>query len=190
MLDSDIVPLFGDKFAQVRLGRITLRSFCQTINVKLSGPSIQLAEPTNIGWHNDDRGRWDGDPPPKLTPLPQLRFELERTGNVIVDGLIDDFYGFLAKLQNSSIEGKAVTVMFRGLLISKFHTKESQSSDAFPRFYGLLLNKEHENEDVYKRANLFFIDPPSCKRFIGTEEDDYEDAQTMCVSNFRSCFND
>jgi hypothetical protein len=140
MLDSDIVTLFGDKFAQVRLGRITLRGFCQTINIKLSGPSIQLTEPTNIGWHQDDTERWDVDLPPKLTPLPQLTFELESTGDVTVDGSIGDFYGLLAKLQTSSIEAEAATMMFQGLLICKFHTK-SQSSDASRDYMACYLTK-------------------------------------------------
>lgn len=146
LLNSELIPLFDDIFAKLRVGRITLHGFSQQVIVR---PST-------------DQSAWPCS----------LKFELEKTRDVTLDGSIDDYQGLLAVSKNGSSAIRDTTLSFLGLLISKFETIERDRM-AFPRFYGLLLSKAQSERGAYKRSGLFFVDPSPSNRFVGEYEDDY-----------------
>jgi hypothetical protein len=77
LLETEILPLFDDKFAQVCSGRITLRGYSQMVIVKLAETSVHIAEPADT---DEQEEKLDN-------PLPKLKFELTETSNVAVDGV-------------------------------------------------------------------------------------------------------
>jgi hypothetical protein len=139
LLETEILPPPDDKFAQVHLGRITLRGYSQMVIAKPAETSVQIAEPTDA---DEQEEKLDN-------LLPKLKFKLTKTSNVAVDGGTDGLYDRLAELQSGPIGAKPTAMTFRGLLMSKFHTLKPPSSAAFPRFYGLLLSRVYGNENIF-----------------------------------------